>query len=278
MWHSVPNLVYDATMTKIDFKKETTLITGASSGLGAEFARQLARRGSELVLVARRADRLESLSAELTTKFGVKVTTIPFDLGAADAGRQLHAEVSTRDLKISSLINAAGFGTHGEFINEDPERIQQELTLNIAALVYVTHAFLSELTGALINVASLLGYNAWPTAAVYGASKSFVLHFTEALWEETQASSLRVLALSPGPTRTEFFEVAGSEKMSAGAPMQTAEQVVRTALKTLDRRNPSPSVVPGLSNKVISTISRLLPRRQTVLAFGKINRRALESK
>lgn len=266
-------MVYDANMDKIDYTQETTLITGASSGLGAEFARQLAKRGSNLVLVARRAERLEALKSELVSNFQVSVASVPFDLGAADAGRRLREELGNRDIKITSLINAAGFGTHGAFVDEDPERIQQELTLNIASLVDTTHAFIDDLSGVLVNVASLLGFQSWPTAAVYGASKAFVLHFTEALWEEKRESNLKVLALSPGPTRTEFFDVAGSESMSAGAPMQTPQQVVSTAIRTLDRKTPPPSVVPGAINKLISTLPRFLSRRRAVQIFGKITSR-----
>jgi short-subunit dehydrogenase len=259
-------------MAHFNHSHHTTLITGASSGLGAEFARQLAARGSNLVLVARRADRLEALATELTQKYKVHVTPVAFDLGTPDAGRRLRDELRERSLRVTSLVNCAGFGTHNAFADEDPDRMQAQLTLNIASLVDINHAFLPQLTGALVNIASMLGYQPWPTAAVYGASKSFVLNFTEALWQETRAagSTLKVLALSPGPTRTEFFDVAGSQEMSAGAPMQTPEQVVRTALRTLDRRNTPPSVVSGGINKLISLSSRFLTRRHTARLFGRI--------
>lgn len=260
----------------VSYTSETTLITGASSGLGAEFARQLGARGSNLVLVARRADRLDALAAELTQQYRIDVTTVAFDLGAPDAGRRLRAELDQRGVVVTSLVNNAGFGTHGPFVEEDPERVQAELTLNIASLVDVTRAFLPSLTGVLVNIASLLAYQPWPTAAVYGATKSFVLHFTEALWQETRTarSGLKVLALSPGPTKTEFFDVAGSENMSAGAPMQTPTQVVNTALRTLNRRNPPPSVVSGATNKVVTLLARSLTRRQTVQMFGRITGRS----
>ncbi len=261
-------------MAGFDYTHHTTLITGASSGIGAEFARQLAARGSDLVLVARRTDRLEALAAELSAKHRVTVTPVAFDLGTSDAGRLLREELRTRGLTVTSLVNCAGFGTHNPFAKDDPDRLQGQLTLNIASLVDLTHAFLPQLTGVLVNIASLLGYQPWPTAAVYGASKSFVLTFTEALWQETRdaRSSLKVLAVSPGPTKSEFFDVAGSQEMSAGAPMQTPAQVVRTALRTLDRRNPPPSVVSGVVNKTISLSSRFLTRRHTTQVFGRITR------
>jgi short-subunit dehydrogenase len=229
-------MAYSAIMTAIDYRTQTTLITGASSGLGTEFARQLAERGSDLVLVARRADRLEALAAELTEKHHVNATAVPFDLAAPTAGRKLRDELAGRDIAVTSLVNCAGFGTYGPFRREYPERVQQEITLNVASLVDITGAFIGQLTGFLVNVASLLGYQPWPNAAVYGATKSFTLTFTEALWQESRGTGLRVLALSPGPTRTEFFDVAGSHEMSAGAPMQTPRQVVETALRTLGRR------------------------------------------
>ncbi|WIE82392.1 SDR family oxidoreductase [Curtobacterium sp. MCPF17_021] len=262
-------------MALLDYTNQTTLITGASSGIGAQFARQLAARGSDLVLVARRKDRLEALAKELTNEHGVDVTAIAFDLGAADAGRRLRAEFDERGLVVTSLVNCAGFGTHGPFVDEDPDRIQAELALNVASLVDVTRAFLPQLNGVLVNVASLLGYQPWPTAAVYGATKGFVLNFTEALWQENQAtgSGLKILALSPGPTRTEFFDVIGSQDMSAGATMQTPAQVVDTAIRTLDRHNPPPSVVSGTMNKAISMIARFASRRLTVQFFGRIARR-----
>lgn len=267
-------------MAAFDYSHHTTLITGASSGLGAEFARQLAARGSDLVLVARRADRLDALAAELTRQHRVAVTPIAADLGAPDAGRRLRDELRRRGVTVTSLVNSAGFGTHNPFADEDPDRIQSELTLNIASLVDLTHAFLPQLTGVLVNVASVLGYQAWPTAAVYGASKSFVLTFTEALWQETRdaGSALKVLALSPGPTRTEFFDVVGSTDMTAGAALQTPAQVVSTALRTLDRHNPPPSVVAGMSNKLIAQISRFFTRRRTVQIFGRITSRSVRER
>ncbi len=259
-------------MAPFDHAQQTTLITGASSGLGAEFARRLAARGSDLVLVARRADRLDALAAALTARHGVNVAPVAFDLGSPDAGRRLRDELDNRGLRVTSLINCAGFGTHSPFVQEDPDRMQGQLALNVAGLVDVTHAFIGQLSGVLVNVASLLGYQPWPTAAVYGASKAFVLNFTEAIWQENRRSGLRILALSPGPTRTEFFDVAGSQEMSAGAPMQTPAQVVTTALRTLDRRNPPPSVISGRVNRLIALSSRLLTRRATARLFGRITR------
>lgn len=255
-------------MKKIDYRTQTTLITGASAGLGAEFARQFAERGSDLVLVARRADRLQALADELSAKHKVTVTVVPFDLTVPAAGQALAKEVAQRGITVTSLVNNAGFGTHSPFRQEDAARVQQEIGLNVASLVDVTRAFIGQLTGVLVNTASSLGYQPWPNAAVYGATKAFVLNFTEALWQESRGTGLRVLALSPGPTRTEFFDTAGSDNMARGVRLQTPSQVVSTALRTLDRRNPPPSVVSGTFNWVMTLTSRFTTRRANVLAFG----------
>jgi short-subunit dehydrogenase len=171
-------------MNSIDYRHHTTIVTGASSGLGAEFARQLAARGSNLVLVARRAERLESLADALARAHGVTVTVIARDLGQPDAGRTLRAELDSRDIRVTGLVNNAGFGTHNDFTDEDPSRLQDMIALNVSALVDLTRAFIEPLTsadtGVLINVASLLGFQPTPYLSVYGATKAFVLSFTEA--------------------------------------------------------------------------------------------------
>ncbi|MFF7047281.1 SDR family NAD(P)-dependent oxidoreductase [Streptomyces griseorubiginosus] len=264
-------------MNKIDYRTQTTLITGASAGLGAEFARQFAERGSDLVLVARRADRLQALADELSAKHQVTVTVVPFDLGVPAPGEALAREVARRGITVTSLVNNAGFGTHAPFRQEDAERVQQEINLNVASLVDVTRAFIDQLTGVLVNVASSLGYQPWPNAAVYGATKAFVLSFTEALWQESRGSGLRVLALSPGPTRTEFFDTAGSDDMARGVRLQTPRQVVTNALRTLDRRNPPPSVVSGAFNWAMTLTSRFTTRRANVLAFGAMTQWQMRS-
>ena len=253
-------------MSKVDYSKETVLITGASSGIGAEFARQLAARGASLVLVARRADRLQALAAELV---GTTCTVIPLDLAEPDAGPRLLK--ATSGITVTSLINNAGFGTNGAFADDDPERLTQELRLNIEALVSITHAFLPQLSGVLVNLASNASYQPVPYMAVYGASKAFVRSFTEALWFEYRESPLKVLALSPGSTKTEFFDVMGSE-VKVGGIQQTADAVVAAAISALDRRNPGPGVIPGFSNKAMVAAGKLVPNRVLVTATGKLMR------
>ncbi|MEU5259658.1 SDR family oxidoreductase [Amycolatopsis sp. NPDC021455] len=263
-------------MSKIDYRHQTVIVTGASSGLGAEFARRLARRGADLVLVARRADRLENLAAELTRAHGVTVTTIARDLGAPDAGRTLRAELESRGIHATGLVNNAGFGTHDAFTDEDPDRLQNMLALNISALVDLSRAYVEPLsaadTGILVNVASLLGHQPIPYMSVYAATKAFVLSFTEALWEETRGTGLRVLAVNPGAMQTEFFDVAGSQSADFGTTRATPEQVVTIALDTLDRRSAPPSVITN--GRSLTVLGRLLSRRHMVRFMGWLARRS----
>ncbi|MBB3677072.1 hypothetical protein FHX36_002807 [Modestobacter versicolor] len=266
-------------MSRVGFQGRTALVTGASAGIGAEFARQLAARGSDLVLVARRADRLAELAAELTAAHGVAVAVVPLDLGRPAAGRALAAEVDRRGIEVTSVVNCAGFGTHGPFHREDADRLAEEIAVDVTALVDVSRAFIDRLrvagTGVLVNVASMAAYTPSPNMAVYAAGKAFVLSFTEALWQESLGSGLRVLALSPGATDTEFFDVLGNDAADGGRGRQTPQQVVTTALRALDRRTPPPSVAVGRRNRVAATGVRLLTRRRAVLAMAAITRRAV---
>ncbi len=262
-------------MSRIDYTTQTTIVTGASSGLGAEFARQLARRGSDLVLVARRAGRLEALADELTRANGVTVTVIARDLGRPDAGRTLRAELESRGIRATSLVNNAGFGTHNEFGDEDPERLQSMIALNVSSVVDLSRAYFEPLkagNGVLINVASLLGLQPTPYLSVYGATKAFVLNFTESLWAEARGSELRVLAVNPGAMQTEFFDAAGSQSADYGATRATPQHVVRIALETLDRRSAPPSVVTN--GRPLALVSKLLPRRMVAQVMGRISRPA----
>jgi short-subunit dehydrogenase len=256
----------------IDFTDTTALITGASSGLGTAFAIEFARRGADVVLVARREERLRELAERIERDHGVRATPIALDLARPDAHTTLRAALDERGIRIDTLVNNAGFGVKGAFANADPARIAEMVQLNVASLVAITREFLPDLLregrGALVNIASTGAYQPCPDMAVYGASKSFVLNFTEALAYETRASSLRVLALSPGATRTEFFDVVGSGDAAVGS-FQTPEQVVALAFRRLDRRRRSASVVSGRFNALTSTLVRLMPRRLALAASGR---------
>lgn len=198
-------VAYSVCMTPVDYEHQTTVITGASSGIGAAFARELARRGSDVVLVARRRDRLDALAVELREAHRITATVIPLDLSAPAAGRALAAQVAERGLSVTSLINNAGFATDGPCHDEDAARLTDENNVDVANLVDITRAFIGPL-----RVAS---------------------------------TGLRVLSFAPGLTRTEFFDVLGSAGYKGR--YQTPEQVVAAALHTLDRGDRQPSVTSG---------------------------------
>ncbi len=259
----------------VDYTGTTALITGASAGLGVEFARQFAARGANLVLVARRGDRLDAVAEEL--RGSVKVTTIVTDLAKPGAAVELAKTLAKKKIVVHSIVNNAGFGTSGRFINEDPARISEEIDLNVGALVDLTRTFLPGMLehgrGALINVASTAAFQPLATMAVYGATKAFVLSFTEALWYETKKSGVGVLCLCPGATATEFFDVAGNGNNRFGA-MAAPADVVKLALKTLDRRNAPPTVMHGARNRVNTTIGRYLLGRRANVDIAAIFMRA----
>ncbi|MFB2580842.1 SDR family NAD(P)-dependent oxidoreductase [Herbiconiux sp. P15] len=261
-------------MPAVDYPTHTVLITGASSGIGAAFARALADRGADLVLVARRRDRLDALATELRQAHGVAVTAVTQDLGSPSVGAELSASVAATGLRITGVINNAGFGTFGDFVDEDPERLGQEIAVDISAPVQISSVFLPDMIeagrGFLINVASMAAYTPTPRMAVYGAAKAFVLSFTEALWAETRASGVTVFALSPGATSTEFNAVVGTDDATAGARMRTPDDVVATALAHLERRDPGPSVIDGPSNRIGANIGRIMSRRRAATLMHRL--------
>jgi short-subunit dehydrogenase len=190
-------------MPPFDFAKTTSLVTGGSSGLGAEFARQLAARGSDLVLVARSADRLEALAEQLRARHRVAVTAVPADLSLADEVSRVAAHAAATE--VSLLVNNAGFGTYVDFAGLDAGREHAEMMVNAVAAVDLAHAvlpgMLARRCGGIITVASSIAFQPSPRQAVYGATKAFALAFSEALWTETRGSGVRILALCPGRSR-----------------------------------------------------------------------------
>jgi short-subunit dehydrogenase len=255
-------------MSRVDYRGQTVIITGASSGIGASFARSLAARGSNLILVARRVDRLEALADALEKAHGITATAVALDLTSPTAAPDLKAAIAAAGLRATSLINNAGFGTFGDFIGEDPARLTQEIAVDISAPVQLSSAFLPDIItaggGFLINVASMAAYAPSPRMAVYGAVKAFVLSFTESLWAELRGAGVTAFALSPGATSTEFNAVVGTDDATAGAKMRTPDDVVATALAHLESRNPGPSVIDGATNRVAASLMRLMGRRSTV--------------
>lgn len=247
----------------------TTLITGASSGIGTEFARRFAARGDDVVLVARRIELLEQLAAQLRRDHRVAAHVIPLDLATPDAAEKLSTAVQERGLTLDALVNNAGFATHGDIADADPGRLSEEVSLNCQALVGITARFLPAMrarhSGTIINVASTAGFQPVPHMAVYSATKAFVLTFTEALWGELRGSGVRVLAVCPGATDTPFYEITG--EAAVVGRKRTPRQVVEHTMRAL--RSNKPSIVDGASNALVARLAtRMLPRR-TVIAIAE---------
>jgi hypothetical protein len=238
--------------------KKVALITGASAGLGVEFARQLSKRGHRLVLVARRKERLDALAKELG-----HARVVAIDLSKANAAAKLMTDIAAAGEEVELLINNAGFGLIGRFAELDAKRLRQMIDLNVGALTELCRAVAPQMikrkSGAILNVASTAAFQPGPNMAVYFATKAFVLSFTEALHEELKPHGVKVSCLCPGPTRTEFGEVAGfgGSSLFDKAAME-APEVVAAGLNGLDRNNAV--VVPGWMNKVVAASTRFAPR------------------
>ncbi|SJM69806.1 Probable short-chain dehydrogenase [Gulosibacter sp. 10] len=244
-------------------------MTGASSGIGAEFARRLARSGADVVAVARRVDALEALADEITAETGRSVRVVPFDLVAERSGYRLADRLREAGIRVDTVVNCAGTGSTRELLASSEEEIRRQLRVNVDATVEVSRALLPQLIesgrGTLVNIASLTAYMPVPGMAVYAASKSFVVRFTEALAHETRRTGVTVMALSPGPTATEFYRASGTAQ--GGVRFQTPEQVVTTAFRALERRNPPVSIISGMRNRWIKRLLAFLPKR-TVLRLA----------
>jgi short-subunit dehydrogenase len=238
--------------------KKVTLITGASAGLGVEFARQLATRGHRLVLAARRKDRLDALAKQLG-----KARAVAVDLSKSGSASKLLADLAAAGEEVDVLVNNAGFGLIGRFAELDAKRERQMIDLNVGTLTdlcrAVAPAMIKRKSGAILNVASTAAFQPGPNMAVYFATKAYVLSFTEALHEELKPHGVHVSALCPGPTRTEFGEVAGfgGNGLFDRTAMESPE-VVKAGLDGLDRNQAV--VVPGFVNKVGAISTRFAPR------------------
>lgn len=235
------------------------VVTGASSGLGEAYARHLAAQGANVVLVARSEDKLFNVSVELERAHGVQTLVLPFDLtDPADRfellGRLDHLEVHT-------LVNNAGFGSHGELADLERDRIASEVQLNVGAVTELTHAVLPQMLsrdrGAIINVASTAAFQPIPEMATYAATKAFVLSFSNALWGETRRTGVRVVCICPGPTETSFWSNAGAEENMTRR--RTVDDVVATTFAGLRQRKPY--VVDGVANSLLAHANRFVPTR-----------------
>ena len=250
--------------SRAPFSPSLSVVTGASSGIGAAFARALAARGSDLELVARREDRLRALAAELEAAHGIAATVLALDLSTPHAGSALVARLDGRVPDL--VINNAGFGTQGAVADIPAERVSAEVAVDVAALVEICRGVLPGMiargSGAILNIASTASYQPVPGMAVYSASKVFVRQFTEALWYETRPHGVRVFAVSPGAVDSEFFD--GGTKISAPTGYWPPERIAEAGLRALDRRRVPPEVIPGFANRVPAFIVRFVPRRVTL--------------
>lgn len=250
---------------------QTALITGSSGGIGEEFAVEFAKRGANLVLVARREDKLAQLRARLlASNPGLTIDVVAADLSVPGSAAELAAKVATLGRTIDILINNAGVGLHGDFVKQDVAGNSAQIQLNCVTLVELTGLFLPAMTkagrGLVINVASTAAFQPTPGMAVYGATKAFVLSFTEALWHETKSTGVRVFALCPGATETEFFARTGEEFLTSGR--QTSQQVVGTAMAAIDKS--TPTVISGLKNAVLANASRITPKKALLAVSARI--------
>ena len=239
----------------------TALITGASGGIGEAFARRLAGEGYDLFLVARSEDKLQKLCAELSAKHGIKANYITADLGEHGSDEKVFDETTKLDLNIDLLINNAGFGSMGDFVELDRERELEMIDLNVRALVALTHRYLPAMRdkgkGTIINVSSAAGEQPLPFMATYAATKAFVTSFSMAIAEENRPFGIQVFALCPGPTRTNFFEAGKIDKSLMLKGEQTTDEVVATAMAAIGTGKSK--VISGLMNRITAAAAGLAP-------------------
>lgn len=238
------------------------VVTGASSGIGLEYAERLATKGYDLAVVARRRGRLESVAEQLRSDLGVAVEVVAADLTKAAELRLVEERVRSA-ARLEMLVNCAGFGTVASFPTVDPDRIESEIALNVTAVVRLTRAALPGMTarrkGAIVNVSSMASFQPNPYLASYGASKAYVTNFTEALSAELAESGVFLQALCPGPVHTEFGEVAGVPKGALPEFLfASAAQVVDASLRGIERGEVV--CVPGTVESLVSTVIDFLPR------------------
>ncbi|CAN5739813.1 SDR family NAD(P)-dependent oxidoreductase [soil metagenome] len=258
---------------------KVTLITGASSGIGEAFARRLAAEKHNLVLVARSEDKLHALCDELMLKYGITAHYIAIDLIDYEADLRLFRETEKHGMEVEWLINNAGFGSMGDFAELELETELEMISLNIMALVALTHRYLQKMCergeGTIINVASTASFQPVPFMATYAATKAFVRSFSEAIAEENRPFNITVTALCPGPTDTNFFNAADAEPLQTKG-MQTPEEVVETALKGISRGKAQ--IVSGWTNYIGSVFGTLMPNSLTTRVVGKFLRPKIENK
>jgi hypothetical protein len=253
-------------MQTYDFNDKTVVITGASTGIGAVFARELGRQGAKLVLVSRSRDKLDAVAREV----GGALVVVE-DLATPGAARRVRDAVAAAGREVDVLVNNAGFAAYGPFTEVPLATQRGEIDLNVAALVELTHTFLPMLErrrGGVIHVASTAAFQPVPFMAVYAATKAFVLSFSEALWAEYRTRGVRVLALCPGATDTPFFARAG--EAAAFGSKARPEDVVRLGLAAFQANRAS--VVHGVGNRMTTRLSRFVTRELTAKLTARLMR------
>jgi uncharacterized protein len=257
----------------------TALITGASSGIGAAIARRLAQRGNALTLVARREDRLTELSTDLHQRYGVRTGIVTGDLTDSDDRERVAAKVAELGLEVDVLVNNAGFGYAGKFVDAERARQVEMVQVNCEAVVDLCGRYLPEMAqrgqGAVLNIASTAAFQPMPGSATYGASKAFVLSYSEALHQEMRGQGVTVTAICPGPVRTEFTAAAGMKGADTAGPdfiWMSAENLAEEAVKALEAGKRA--VVPGRLNYAGSVLGRHAPRMLSLPLTSRIWSRA----
>jgi len=253
----------------------TCLVTGASSGIGAEVARLLASRGHGVTLVARRTERLDQLAGELRDSYDVRAETLGYDLCDAGPRERMLAELADRGLTVEVLVNNAGFGSGGRFHKLDQEREVEMVRLNVEGVVALCGRFVPPMVargqGAVLNVASTAAFQPLPRQATYSATKAFVLAFTDALHADLAGTGVTATALCPGPVKTEFAEVAGIDEAAAGLPSlfwAEADSVAEAAVRGLERGRRV--VVPGVLNRAGAFGGQHVPRSLLLRLGSKV--------
>ncbi len=258
----------------------TTLITGASGGIGEAFARRLAQEKHNLFLVARSGDKLAALCEELKAKHEIEAHFFPLDLTERESDARLFEQTERLGLEIEWLINNAGFGSFGEFADVELERELAMIDLNVRTLVALTHRYLKPMrerrSGTIINVSSTASFQPVPFLATYAATKAFVTSFSEAIWEENRRFNVRIIALCPGGTATNFFNEAGvGEKMPLRA-LETPEAVVETALRGV--RAGKSHIISGWSNYFSARLGNFFPNSWIARIIGAVLRPRVQAK
>jgi short-subunit dehydrogenase len=241
----------------VEFKGKTALITGASSGIGLGYAHELAKRGANLVLVARSEKVLQQVAAEIMAAHNVQVDIVALDLSDQNSGQKLVEILASKKLNVEVLINNAGFGTNNRLAKEDRQKLQKQIILNVATLVDLTAAFLPEMLkrdqGVILNIGSTASYQPVPGMAVYAATKAFVRSFTEAVWGEVEGTNVKVLTVNPG-----------------AGPLAPVSDVIDATFAALDSKVSKPSIVVGSRNALMANLGRFAPKKSVIKVAGKL--------